>query len=568
MTRHRQRPHTPSSVQRPAILSAVLLASLSADAATPPAPRKLAPARAGAPAAALLAPAPCVGAPVTPRELAGHLRFLSDDLLEGRSPGTRGDRLAQGYIEAVFRASSLAPVFGNGYRQEVPIRLAAPDPRTTLTFEGASGNASAGRFGDDFVLTFPRPEAAGVVRAGVVFAGYGIEAKEYGWDDFKGVDVKGKVLLVLAGEPGGDDPALFGGKALTRHGRWRTKLEVAGRRGAAGVLFVHSREGAGYGWEVVRNGWTRPVASDPSNTPLSLEGWITEAVATRVATAAGESLAELRGAASRADFRPRALPIRADAAAVAKYDTVASANVAGIVRGSGGPSAPVVVVSAHHDHLGLGTTENGDGIYNGAMDNGSALSILLALARRIGARAGTLPVDVLFVAPAAEEAGLLGSERFVANPPVPLARMAACLNLEMSAVWGPARDLVAIGAGESALADAIGAVAAREGLRMAPEPAPEQGFFFRSDQFAFAKAGVPATWIDLGDDLVDTAPGTGLARREEYRARRYHRPGDAFDPKWELTGTAQLARIVELVVEEIAARGGKVPWKAGSPFAR
>ena len=554
-------------MRRAALPPALLLAALSATATPTSAPRKPAPARTAAPAADV-PPAPCAPAPVTPGELAGHLRFLADDLLEGRGPGTRGDRLAQGYIEAAFRANGLAPVFGGGYRQEVPIRLATPDPRTTLSFEGASGNASAGRFGEDFVVTFPRPESAGVVRAGVVFAGYGIEAKEYGWDDFKGADVKGKLLLLLAGEPGGDDLALFEGKALTRHGRWRTKLEVAARHGAAGVLFVHTREGAGYGWEVVRNGWTRPVASDPSNAPLSLEGWVTETVAARVATAAGESLAELRGAAGRRDFRPRELPIRADASGVPKYETVSSANVAGLVRGSGGPEAPVVVVSAHHDHLGVGTVENGDGIYNGAMDNGSALAVLLALARRIGARAGALPVDVLFLAPAAEEAGLLGSERFVASPPVPLARMAACLNLEMSAVWGPARDLVAIGSGESALGDVIGAVAAREGLRIAPEPAPDQGFFFRSDQFAFAHAGVPAVWVDLGDDLVGAPPGTGLARREEYRAKRYHRPTDEFDPKWELTGTAQLARIVELAVEEIGARGGKVPWKPGSPFAR
>lgn len=556
-------------MRRAALLSVLLLTSLAAVAAavaSPAPPRRLATARTAPPAVAPAAP--CAPAPVTPAELAGHLRFLSDDLLEGRGPGTRGDRLTQGYIEAAFRSNGLAPAFGGGFRQEVPIRVVTPDPRTTLRFSGASGNAPAGRFGEDFVVAFPRPEAAGTVRAEVVFAGYGIEAKEHSWDDFKGADVKGKVLLLLSGEPGGDDPAVFGGKALTRHGRWRTKLEVAARRGAAGVLFVHTREGAGYGWEVVRNGWTRPVAFDAASAVLSLEGWLTEAVAARAVSAAGESLGELRGAAGRPDFRPRPLPITVDASGVPKYDTVVSANVAGIVRGAGGPAAPVVVVSAHHDHLGLGTTESGDGIYNGAMDNGSALAILLALSRRFGARPGTLPVDVLFLAPAAEEAGLLGSERFVAQPPVPLARISACLNLEMSAVWGPARDVVAIGAGESALAEVVGAVAAREGLRVAPEPAPDQGFFFRSDQYAFAKAGVPGIWIDLGDDLVDTPPGTGLARREEYRARRYHRPSDQFDPKWELTGTAQLARFVELLVEEIGARGGAVPWREGAAFSR
>jgi Zn-dependent M28 family amino/carboxypeptidase len=261
--------------------------------------------------------------------------------------------------------------------------------------------------------------------------------------------------------------------------------------------------------------------------------------------------------------------MKALAEGLPKYETVGSANVAGLVRGKApADGAPVVVVSAHHDHLGVGTPEKGDGIFNGAMDNGSAVAILLALSRRIGARAGELPVDVLFLAPAAEEAGLLGSGRFVAQPPVPLSRLAACLNLEMSAVWGLARDVVAIGASKSALGAVVEAVAKREGLKVAPEPAPDQGFFFRSDQYSFARAGVPGVWIDLGDDLLGVPSGTGLARREEYRAKRYHHPQDEFDPSWELTGTAQLARIVELAIEEIGARGGKVPWNAPPPSRR
>ncbi|HPA51092.1 MAG TPA: M28 family peptidase [Thermoanaerobaculia bacterium] len=508
-------------------------------------------------------------APVSPAELDAHIRFLADDLLEGRAPGTRGDGLAQAYIESVFRANGLAPAFGASYRQPVPIRIVVPDSKTTLTWTGAAATAPAGRFGDDFVLAFPRPESAGSVSADVVFGGYGIEAKEWGWNDFEGSDVRGKLLLLLSGEPGGDDPALFAGPILTHHGRWRTKLEVAAKRGAAGVVFVHTREGAGYGWEVVRNGWTRTVAFAPDATTLSLEGWLTEAEATRAVRAGGVTLESLRAAAGKRGFRPIPLALKLEAHGAPRYESVVSANVAGIVPGRGpAGTAPVVVVSAHHDHLGVGTPEEGDGIYNGAMDNGSALAVLLALSRRIAARAGELPVDVLFLAPAAEEAGLLGSDLFARTPPVPLARIAANLNLEMSAVWGPARDVVAIGGSESALGAVVEAVAKKEGLRVAPEPAPDQGFFYRSDQFSFAKAGVPGIWIDLGDDLVGTPPGTGLARREEYRAKRYHRPNDELDPAWELTGTAQLARFVELAIEEIGARGGKVPWRSGSPYAR
>ena len=507
--------------------------------------------------------------PVTPSELGAHIRFLADDLLEGRGPGTRGDRLAQAYIESVFRAGGLRPAFGESYRQEVPIRLVTTDPKTILSFSGAAGNVEAGRAGEDFVAVLPRPESAGTVAAEVVFAGFGIEAKEWGWDDFKGTDVKGKVLVLLAGEPDGGDPALFAGPVLTHHGRWREKLRKAAQRGAAGVLVVHTREGSGYAWEVVRNSWTGTVVRDPAEAVLFLEGWLQEPTARRVVRASGFSLEELRAAAGRRDFRPLALPLKLELRSATKYENAVSGNVAGLIRGRGAPAtSPVVVVSAHHDHLGIGEPEGGDSVYNGALDNGSALAILLALSRRIGARAGELPVDVLFLAPAGEESGFIGSALFTRQPPFPLSRIAANLNLEMSAVWGPARDVVAIGGSESALGEIVAAVAKREGLRMAPEPAPEQGFLFRSDQYSFLQAGVPAIWIDLGDDLVDTPPGTGLARREQFRAKRYHRPSDELDPAWELTGTVQLTRLVELAIEEIGARGGRVPWRAGSPFRR
>lgn len=507
--------------------------------------------------------------PVTPAELAAHVRFLSSDLLEGRGPGTRGDLLAQEYLEAQLRLAGLAPAFGGGYRQEVPFRIVTPDASMRLTGSAAGRETPPATFGTDFVALFPRAETGGLVEGEVVFAGYGIAAAQWGWDDFAGLDARGKVLLVLAGEPGGDDPTLFEGPALTVHGRWMTKLEEAARRGALGVLLVHTREGAGYGWDVVRNSWGRPTPVDPANPELlPLQGWLTEPTAREWALTAGKDLAALRAAAGRRGFRAAPLGLKVRASGKPAYEPRVTANVAGLVRGSApASSAPVVVVSAHHDHLGIGTPEGGDAIYNGALDNGSALAVLLSVARVLGARAGELPVDVLFLAPAGEEAGFLGSRAFVRTPPVPLGRMKACVNLEMSAVWGEARDLVAIGGRYSEVGDVVAAVARRNGLAVAPEPAPEQGFFFRSDQLSFARAGVPGVWLDLGDDLAGKPAGTGHALREAYRANRYHRPSDELDPAWELTGTAQLARVVVEVVEEIGRRGA-IGWKPGAPYRR
>lgn len=506
--------------------------------------------------------------PITRQEIAAHLKFISSDLLEGRGVGMRGGQLAESYIESVFQSNGLAPAFGASYRQELELRRVVPDPSMKLEAVAATGGMSLGALGTDFVATFPKPETGGHVEADVVFAGYGIEAPPWQWNDFKDVDVKGKVLLVLAGEPGGDDPALFEGKALTVFGRWTTKFEMAGRKGAAGVLLVHSLAGAGYSWDVVRNGWTRGSSFDPAQKDLlDLLGWLSEAKAAELLRNAGLDLVALRKSAESRTFHPVPLGLKVRAAARPAYEAVRTSNVGGVVR-CGKPNAPVVVVSAHHDHLGVGNPENGDAIYNGAIDNGSAMAALLTLSRLLAEKSPREGVDVLFLAPAAEEEGLIGSLFFARNPPVPLARIAANLNLEMTAVWGEARDLVAIGARHSELQNIVESVAKRHGMAVTPEANPEQGFFFRSDQFSFAKAGVPGVWIDLGDDLAGKPAGTGKALRDAYRLGRYHHPNDEFDPTWELTGTVQLCNLMIEMVDEIGRRGGRISWKPASPFRR
>jgi Zn-dependent M28 family amino/carboxypeptidase len=505
--------------------------------------------------------------PITRQEIAAHLKFLSSDLLEGRGVGTPGGRLAENYVESVFQRNGLEPAFGTSYRQELELRRVVPDPAMKLETVGKGESASFGALGADFVASFPKPETGGRIEADLVFAGYGIEAPPWTWDDFKDADVKGKVLLVLAGEPGGDDPALFEGKALTYFGRWTTKFEMAARKGAAGVLLVHSVAGAGYSWDVVRNGWTRGSSFDPARKDLlDLLGWLSEARAAELLKRAGLDLAALRKSAEARSFRPVPLGLKVRASARPAYETVRTANVGGVIR-CGKPDAPVVVVSAHHDHLGVGNPEKGDAIYNGAIDNGSAIASMLALSRRLAERTPG-GVDLLFLAPAAEEEGLIGSAYFARNPPVPAARIVADLNLEMTAVWGEAKDLVAIGARHSQLQDVIETVARRHGMSVTPEANPEQGFFFRSDQFSFARAGIPGAWIDLGDDLAGKPAGTGKALRDAYRLGRYHHPSDEFDPAWELTGTVQLCGLVTEIVDEIDRRGGRIAWKAGAPFSR
>lgn len=500
-------------------------------------------------------------------EIAAHIRFLADDLLEGRGIGTRGDRLTQAYLEAALAAAGAAPAFGPSYRQPVPLLRVDPDPGLVLEMakEGAAPRRLAA--GEEVVALLTPSHAGGAVAAELVFAGYAIESGRWRWDDFKDADLEGAMLLVLVNEPGRDRGDLFDGPALTWHGRWTAKLEEGARRGAAGVLLVHTDADAGYGWTVVRNSWSGPAFFDPGDlSPCPVRGWVRESAVAEVLAAAGLDLEQLRADAERRDFRPRPTGIRVTVSGRCPTTTVETANVAGVVRGGGGGATRTLVISAHHDHLGIGRPENGDEIYNGAVDNGSALALMLALARAVADRAVPLASDVLFLAPAAEEEGLLGSRAFLRGPPVPIDRIAANLNLEMTHVWGRTRDLVAIGGELSELGGMIARVAARHDLAVVPEPAPEQGYFFRSDQLSFARAGVPAVWIDCGPTLVEPDPAGDPRRR--YRETAYHRPDDEFDPGWTLAGTVQLGAVVLDLLEALDRSPEPPSWRPDAPFSR
>ena len=492
-----------------------------------------------------------------PATFEAHLRFLADDLLEGRGIGTRGGRLAAAYIEAVFRAAGLEPGSSEGFLQKVPMSAFAPDPEASITIERGESRARLVA-GEDFALVNCGQES-GVLNAEPLFVGYAITAPEEDWDDFKGVDVRGRLLIAFVNEPGRDDSTRFGGRALTLHGRWRTKLEDAARRGAAGMLLIHTDADAGYSWDVARTTATKPtlgLVDDPGRLPLA--GWIREAPARELLRLAGQDLDELRRQAEQRTFRPVPLPVSVGIVSRLSRSDVTGNNVVGVLRGAG---TEAVVLTAHLDHLGIGRAVDGDSIYNGAVDNGTALAVLLGLAQGYARTSAASHPTLVFVAADAEEEGLLGSIYQTRHPAVPLEHTLAALNFEISNPWGLVRDVLVIGSPYGGFARALAPVLEARHLRLTRDQTPEQGFMFRSDQLAWTQVGIPAAWIDGGTDYVDRPAGWGTAKRAEYRARTYHHPTDEVHADFDAAGLVQLAEITTALVRRIG-EGAASAWKS------
>ncbi len=492
------------------------------------------------------------GAPsrITPQEIDAHLRFLSSDLLEGRAPATRGGRLAEEYIATQLQAFGVKRGVGDSsYFQRVPIDVVKSDPATIKVT--ASGKASASlRFTDDVVVWPGSATDASSAHGELVFVGYGAVAPEYRWDDFKGTDVRGKVLLVLVNDPPAtaDEPNLFGGKAMTYYGRWTYKYEEAERRGAAGMLIVHTTERAGYPWHVVVNSNStehRILPRDPSlPAPIGVRGWITDSAATALLAQAGLSMTDLRKRAESRDFRPVSTGIIIDATMRNSLQHMSANNVVGVVRGID-PKVrdEYVAYSAHWDHFGIGPVVNGDSIYNGAADNASGVASVLTIAH--AAAEGVKPRrSQLFIFVTAEESGLLGSAYFGEHPTVPVSKIVAALNMDIVPLNGRVRDLNVTGDNKSSLGPALAQLVKSEGIRISPDAHPEQGHFYRSDHFSFAKAGIPSVSIGGGTDYMGRPAGWGLAQSEAYTAHRYHQPSDEYRPDFDLCGATQLAEIV------------------------
>lgn len=502
--------------------------------------------------------------------LRAHLAFLSSDALEGRGTGQRGGELAVTYLETQAMAAGLQPANHGSYRQSVRIAGVKALPQDSSVGLVAGGKPLALDFARDWVWAPGDAQAVHDLDAELLFVGYGISApEEGGWDDYKGMDVKGKLLVMLVNDPAptGTEPARFNGKGLTYYGRWTYKFEEAARRGAAGVLLIHTDASASYGWSVVQNSWTaeRFQLAD-AELGTGLQGWLTDAAARAVFAAAGQDLDKLRAAAEDKAFRPVLLDARVQGQAKAAVRTLEQFNVAGIVPGTDPKlKDELVIYSAHWDHLGKqGDPDRGDTIFNGAVDNASGSAGLLAMA----AAAARHPArrSQMFLWVAAEEQGLLGSAAYAARPLWPLAKTAAALNLDSLNFVGPVKDIGVQGSERSSLGPLAASTAKAMRLTVAPARPDLGGGYFRSDHFSFAKAGVPAFSISGGHDWVKDKEANE-AKRKAYGAR-YHQASDEYDPNWDLAGMVQQAQYTLNLGRAVADAPSMPSWKAGDQFAK
>ena len=513
------------------------------------------------------APAPALFAP-SAAAMDAHLKYLADDLLEGRAPATRGGRLAVRYVAAQFEAMGLEPGAADGsYFQ--PVALVGMTPHPSLVW-GRGGAPHALKYLDDFVAWAERPESHIVTDGDVVFVGYGIQAAEWRWDDYKDTDVRGKVLLMLVNDPGLQDSTIFNGRALTYYGRWTYKLEEAARRGALGALLVHTTESATYGWDVVRGSWSveQFKLDRPAAQSIAFAGWVTHDAAQAALAQAGLSLDSLTRAAARRDFRPVSTGMHVALELASAVRHVQSENVVARLPGSDPAlSREVVVFTAHWDHKGIGPAMNGDSIYNGAEDNASGVAAMLGAAGALVQSQARPRRTLLFVATTAEESGLLGSEAYVRDPLVPLERTAAVLNLDVVNVRGATRDIDALGLDRSTLGPVFEQAARAESLTVVHQP-DVRGSFYRSDHFPFARAGVPALSIEPGVDFVGRPAGWGKDQAERYNRERYHQPGDEYQPTFRYDGMAQEVRVTLRVALAVANTPTLPQWLPGSEFQR
>lgn len=494
-----------------------------------------------------------------------HLEFLADDALEGRAPGTRGGLIAAKYIRAQFQRLGLEPAGDSGsYYHRVPIISLTPTPTLTVSGNGATRDL---RFRDDFVMWSMRNDSLVRYAGDAVFVGYGIVAPEYQWDDYRGVDVKGKIVVALVNDPGLQDSTIFRGRILTYYGRWTYKIEEAERHGAAGLILIHTTESATYPWSTVTSSWTgAQVRVERPASSLLMAGWVTDKAAATLFPAGTDLAAAMRRAASR-DFRPMPLTARLSGEIRSVVRRSETFNVLARLPGTGPLANEAVLIGGHYDHLGVGAPVNGDSIYNGALDNASGTAAMLATAESFRHSGIRLNRSLVFMAFAAEESGLLGSTAYAANPTIPLRRLAAVLNVDVMNLSGRTRDVAALGTDQSSLGELFTRAAAAEGLRVSVnEDALIKGSFFRSDHFPFARAGVPALSLESGTDFVGRAKDWGKAQADEYTAKRYHQPSDEVLPSFSYDGAVQQMRVIVRTAMAAATVKAQPTWNRGSEF--
>jgi Zn-dependent M28 family amino/carboxypeptidase len=510
-----------------------------------------------------------------------NIKILSSDEYEGRAPASKGEELATHFIEAQFKQIGLEPGNPDGaYFQNVPMVGITADPAAELVFASPAGGKQVRlKYADDFVAWTKRVEPAVSIDADMVFVGYGVVAPEYKWDDYKGVDVKGKVLVMLINDPPVPDPKdpskldenTFKGKAMTYYGRWTYKFEIAAEKGAAGCLIVHQTGPAGYPWGVVKSSNTGEqfslVAADRGMSSSAVEGWMTHEKARELFAMTGRDLDALEKAAVRRDFRPLDLGVKASLEIKNRIRSIESKNVVARLEGSDPMLRDeYVIYTAHWDHLGIGPEVNGDNIYHGAVDNASGVAALLELGRAYKRLAPPPRRSILFLSVTAEEKGLLGSQYYAEHPLYPLAKTLAEINMDGQNLLGPTKDIEVIGFGQSTLDDVAKAVAAEQGRVVKPDAEPEKGFYYRSDHFNFAKQGVPALDPESGVDFIGKPPGWGMKMRDKFTAEDYHKPSDKVKPYWDLRGEVEDLELLGEVGYRVANAKTFPAWKTGSEF--
>ena len=517
--------------------------------------------------AATRAPAPHISAETLQRVT----RTLSSDEFQGRAPGTVGEERTIAFMSQEFRRAGLQPGNHGSWFQDVPLVEITATGNPTLHVAGGSSNLNFNYRTDYIGASYRAQPHVSVDNSDIVFVGYGINAPERGWNDYAGLDVRGKTVIILVNDPDWQTPGLtgpFNGRAMTYYGRWTYKFEEAARQGAAAAFIVHDTAPASYGWNVVDNSWSGSqlyMQSDNNGADqTAVNGWLTNAAAHRLFAAAGQDLDALTRAAQQRGFHAVPLGLRASLGMDNQIRRTASHNVIGILPGRTHPDE-YVIYTAHWDHLGICREDGADRICNGAVDNASGSSALVALAEA-HVRAGPPDRTIIFLNVTGEESGLLGSAYYAAHPIYPLARTAGGFNMDSLNLAGAARDFVSIGGGKSELDAYLARAAAAEGLRVSAEPTPEAGYYFRSDQFSFAKQGVPMLYGRGGEDLVHGGPAAGRAAAEDYRAHRYHQVSDEYDPRWDWSGAVSDVDIYYRVGRALATTRAWPNWLPGDEF--
>jgi Zn-dependent M28 family amino/carboxypeptidase len=558
------------------LVSAVLvaLAACSSPAPPPAPPAAVAPA---APVAPAPTPAPDAlthrfSGEINTVDFGAHLKKLASDEFEGREPGTLGERLTTAYLKDQFERIGLKPGNKDSWFQSVPT-VETTLTNTDVTLDVAVGGATE-KFAyknDMIVGTLAAKLEAGVKDSDVVFVGYGVNAPEQNWNDYAGLDVKGKTVVVLVNDPGfaNNDESLFKGRAMTYYGRWTYKFEEAARQGAAAAFIVHEKDGAGYDWDVVKNSWSGPQfdlpASEDPAPRLAVAGWLTRDAAQRLFAKAGKNFDDVRKGADTRGFKPVPLDAKASIALHSTVRSGSSDNVIAVLPGTK-RADEVIVYSAHWDHLGKDPTRQGDQIFNGAVDNGTGVAGLLEIAEAFARQDPPPERSIVFAAVTLEESGLLGSKFYGAHPPYPAAKTVADINMDALYLVGKANNMAIVGYGQSELDRYLADALAAQGRRATPEETPEKGHFFRSDHFNFARRGIPALYAKGGADLVEGGQAAGRAAFDDYVKNRYHQPGDEYRDDLKLDGTVLDLQALYAVGAKLAGETTWPQWAADSEF--